>query len=273
MARRLGGGDVEARVWERGVGETGSSGTSAVAVAAALGVSPATIHFPGGELSVRIEDGRAFHRSRGARLSLACDRVRKIRAMPRRLAALLLVSAAALAAVAAATATPGKRDPAPQLPGSCWGRVTGAGTITTAASSALPARRVTPSPNAIATSLLARFGDDRFVRRIVIGKPPPITFQHTGYWASARPPTRSGHTRRSPDDLDPAREEAGLADWEFILAEGALRDDFCAARGRPLVGASVGGTTRSSRISRCRSTSASTTRRRRSSSARSTAPP
>ncbi len=59
VARRLGGGEIEARVWERGVGETGSSGTSAVAVAAALGVSPATIRFPGGELRVRIEKGRA----------------------------------------------------------------------------------------------------------------------------------------------------------------------------------------------------------------------
>jgi diaminopimelate epimerase len=60
VARRLGHGEIEARVWERGVGETGSSGTSAVAVAAALGVSPATIRFPGGELDVRIENGRAF---------------------------------------------------------------------------------------------------------------------------------------------------------------------------------------------------------------------
>ncbi len=59
VARRLGGGEIEARVWERGVGETGSSGSSAVAVAAALGVSPATVRFPGGELAVRIEDGRA----------------------------------------------------------------------------------------------------------------------------------------------------------------------------------------------------------------------
>ncbi len=42
------------------MGETGSSGTSAVAVAAALGVSPATIHFPGGKLSVRIVGDRAF---------------------------------------------------------------------------------------------------------------------------------------------------------------------------------------------------------------------
>jgi diaminopimelate epimerase len=60
VARRLGGGELEARVWERGVGETGSSGTSAVAVAAALGVSPARVHFPGGELRVRLEGGRAF---------------------------------------------------------------------------------------------------------------------------------------------------------------------------------------------------------------------
>jgi len=59
VARRLGPDVIEARVWERGVGETGSSGTSAVAVAAALGMSPATIRFPGGELTVRIEEGRA----------------------------------------------------------------------------------------------------------------------------------------------------------------------------------------------------------------------
>jgi len=59
VARRLGEGEIDARVWERGVGETGSSGTSAVAVAAALGVSPATIRFPGGALAVRLEGGRA----------------------------------------------------------------------------------------------------------------------------------------------------------------------------------------------------------------------
>jgi diaminopimelate epimerase len=60
VARRLDAGTVEARVWERGVGETGSSGTSAVAVAAALGVSPATVRFPGGDLAVRIAGGRAY---------------------------------------------------------------------------------------------------------------------------------------------------------------------------------------------------------------------
>lgn len=60
VARRDGPGRVTARVWERGAGETASSGSSAVAVVAALGASPATVAFPGGELHVRIEGGRAF---------------------------------------------------------------------------------------------------------------------------------------------------------------------------------------------------------------------
>ena len=53
-------GEITARVWERGVGETASSGTSAVAVAAALGQNPATVRFPGGALEVRFEGRRAF---------------------------------------------------------------------------------------------------------------------------------------------------------------------------------------------------------------------
>ena len=60
VARVVERGVIEARVWERGAGETASSGSSAVAIAAALGVSPATVRFPGGELKVRIDDGRAF---------------------------------------------------------------------------------------------------------------------------------------------------------------------------------------------------------------------
>jgi diaminopimelate epimerase len=60
VARADGPHEATARVWERGVGETASSGTSAVAVAAALGLDPATIHFPGGDLLVRFEARRAF---------------------------------------------------------------------------------------------------------------------------------------------------------------------------------------------------------------------
>jgi diaminopimelate epimerase len=60
VARPLGGAEIEARVWERGVGETRSSGTSAVAVAAALGSSPANVRFPGGALGVRLDGGTAL---------------------------------------------------------------------------------------------------------------------------------------------------------------------------------------------------------------------
>jgi diaminopimelate epimerase len=60
VVRLEGEGRVTARVWERGVGETASSGTSAVAVAAAThGDGEVVVQFPGGELTVRIADGRA----------------------------------------------------------------------------------------------------------------------------------------------------------------------------------------------------------------------
>jgi diaminopimelate epimerase len=61
VVRVDGPGRVSARVWERGVGETTSSGTSAVAVAAATqGEGETEVGFPGGVLRVRIENGRAF---------------------------------------------------------------------------------------------------------------------------------------------------------------------------------------------------------------------
>jgi diaminopimelate epimerase len=54
-------GEVTARVWERGVGETSASGTSAVAVAAAThDAGEVLVHFPGGDLRVRLEGGRAY---------------------------------------------------------------------------------------------------------------------------------------------------------------------------------------------------------------------
>lgn len=54
-------GEVTARVWERGVGETTASGTGAVAVAAAThGEGDVTVRFPGGALQVRLADGRAY---------------------------------------------------------------------------------------------------------------------------------------------------------------------------------------------------------------------
>ena len=60
VARRLDARTIEARVWERGVGETESSGTSAIAVAAAFGAADATIRFPGGDLHVRLDGEHAY---------------------------------------------------------------------------------------------------------------------------------------------------------------------------------------------------------------------
>lgn len=64
------GDEIEARVWERGVGETASSGTSAVAVAAALGATDTTVRFPGGPLHVRFADGRALLTGPAVRVDL-----------------------------------------------------------------------------------------------------------------------------------------------------------------------------------------------------------
>ena len=53
---------MTARVWERGVGETSASGTSAVAVAAAThrDGDEVLVRFPGGDLRVRLAGGRAW---------------------------------------------------------------------------------------------------------------------------------------------------------------------------------------------------------------------
>ena len=69
VARVDGPGEVTARVWERGVGETSASGTSAIAVAAAThGDGEVVVHFPGGDLHVRLEAGRAYLRGPAAPL-------------------------------------------------------------------------------------------------------------------------------------------------------------------------------------------------------------
>ena len=62
VARVDGPGCVTARVWERGVGETPASGTSAVAVAAATHSPPAAVvvQFPGGTLDVELIGRRAL---------------------------------------------------------------------------------------------------------------------------------------------------------------------------------------------------------------------
>ena len=70
VARIDGPGEVTARVWERGVGETTASGSSAVAVAAAThGEGDVLVHFPGGDLRVRLERrARDAHRAAPSRV-------------------------------------------------------------------------------------------------------------------------------------------------------------------------------------------------------------
>ncbi|MGZ8695151.1 MAG: diaminopimelate epimerase [Gaiellaceae bacterium] len=70
VARINAPGRVTARVWERGVGETTASGTSAVAVAAAThGDGEVVVSFPGGDLTVRLDGGRATLVGPATRLS------------------------------------------------------------------------------------------------------------------------------------------------------------------------------------------------------------
>ncbi|HEY7019014.1 MAG TPA: diaminopimelate epimerase [Gaiellaceae bacterium] len=64
LVRVDGPNDITVGVWERGAGETLSSGTSAVAASAAAVAngwceSPVTVHLAGGELVVELEDGEA----------------------------------------------------------------------------------------------------------------------------------------------------------------------------------------------------------------------
>ena len=70
VVRVDGPGEVTARVWERGVGETSASGTSAVAVAAATHRDgEVLVHFPGGDLRVRLECGQAYLTGPAERIS------------------------------------------------------------------------------------------------------------------------------------------------------------------------------------------------------------
>jgi hypothetical protein len=112
----------------------------------------------------------------------------------------------------------------------------------------LPPPRVTPQPEAIVRRVLERFGDRRFIERIELGKRPPITFQHTGYFRRSQPPVdalwawvAAPAARRPGEPSSQRTSDYALASWEVTLVMGALRDEFCAAGGRPLVGWSFDG--------------------------------
>jgi hypothetical protein len=135
---------------------------------------------------------------------------------------------------------------------SCWTRHEGGNRairVMRAAPSVKPKRSVrVPTPGQIVRRLLARLGDRRYIRRIDIGAPPQITLAHLhGYYGGARPPADARWAYiQAPEAAWPGSRpkpnQIGttmVAHWETELVAGALRDDFCAAGGSPLVGAST----------------------------------
>jgi hypothetical protein len=133
---------------------------------------------------------------------------------------------------------------------SCWARPLEGGPLRAAPSTPVKAHGEPVPPETIVRRVLARLGDRRFVLRIALGPPPPLTLRHLrGYYAGVRPPKDAlwayvaapAATRQLSEHSSAAASgEQMLADWEAHLAIGALRDDFCAAGGRPLVGWTLG---------------------------------
>lgn len=128
---------------------------------------------------------------------------------------------------------------------SCWGRLPGRG-VQQAAPSFAPTQSAVP-PAELLRRFFARFGDRTFVKRIELGPPPP-RHKTKGFFPARRPPGDGLWAYITAPKADPpapshaTQEELGawtLAAWEVDLALGALRDDFCDAGGRPLVGSSI----------------------------------
>jgi hypothetical protein len=139
--------------------------------------------------------------------------------------------------------------PYPRFPvRSCWTRPFGDGVLRGAPSFSVRSTS-TVAPAEVVRALLARLGDRRFVSRIELAPPPPVTLRHLrGYFAGVRPPAdavwayiaapAATATLRKPSAAQVGAQM--LAQWEAALVAGALRDDFCDARGRPLVGWTIG---------------------------------
>jgi len=136
-------------------------------------------------------------------------------------------------------------------PGPCWTRPFGGGApLQAAPSRPLPAHLDHIAPAVLVRRLLSRLGDSRYVVHVEFASPPPITLQHLrGYFAGARPPANARWayvsapvaTQRVGINAAAAEvEKIAIAQWEAGLVVGALRDDFCANGGPPLVGWSIG---------------------------------
>lgn len=131
---------------------------------------------------------------------------------------------------------------------SCWTRPAPATGVTRSAPSFASARGASSAyPSEIVRRLLARFSDRAYVRGIDIGAPPARSALK-GFFPGQRPPSDglwayidSPYAVGSPGpDSDAAEAARARAGWETELIGGALRDDFCSAGGRPLVGWSIG---------------------------------
>jgi hypothetical protein len=130
---------------------------------------------------------------------------------------------------------------------SCWTRPFIRGTVHSVysvAPSYAPAPRSHPIPPAtVASRLLARFGDHRYIRAITFapaplavgsnvrvlyagGHPPKDALTATVVSAGSQP---SGHPTPSQSLA------TAIASYEAGLVDGALRDEMCAAGGAPLV--------------------------------------
>ncbi|HEU5244865.1 MAG TPA: hypothetical protein VFU33_10735 [Gaiellaceae bacterium] len=133
---------------------------------------------------------------------------------------------------------------------SCWARPFGKGVVHSVESNAPsypPAPRAHPiPPKKIARRFLARFGDRRYLRSVTFSPAPPAVGRRVHVlYAGGHPPrdaleahisVPAANERAEPRHPSHARNLTfGIADWESQLVGGALRDDFCAAGGAPLV--------------------------------------
>ena len=253
VARRTGGGEIEARVHERGVGRRARRGRArsrsprrsasarrrsasraascACASRTAARSSPARpIVRPDHAIdraawndpSYDLDRERAASRDCGGRGSCCGEPLRS-------------------------HSPAGSPSPPEAFARSCWATVP-LGEVNSFAPNVYRSRPAA-TPAAILRRVLRRFGDDRFVHRVELGSPPPAA-RFSGYWRLGEPPPDalwayiSAPASRFRAHLSPAATAGSdqmLAAWEVDLLEGGLRDELCASHSRPLAGWSVSG--------------------------------
>jgi len=138
----------------------------------------------------------------------------------------------------------------PRFPdSSCWKRTAFKGLFRLAPSFRAPASGRPTPPELIVQRALRRFGDRRFIRRVELGPPPPLVLRNRGWFGDDRPPHDAlwayvAAPALGAGGLHPTpaqKRESMLARWELSLFWGGLRDDFCDAGRRPLIGMLVTG--------------------------------